>query len=401
MPTLEKRPTKTKVRRSHGAPSAQGPARPSDASQDDDVFGSLLTDSVYESWFVSLGRQLSELFRGKRKLPRVRAYDRRALAATDEGGLSRLVIESVRDPWYRSLRLYVRSRMREKKLRPLRLTSKPIAVKSIWGTYDYKQQGVSWSAGGHVLLVILMFTVFSGAALQQISGNSIDLVIDFDLSPYLIELRNAPPGDTGGGGGGGQNSPLPQSKGKLPRFDMKQLAPPTPVIKNLDPELAVEPTVIVPDHIQVPRIDMAVFGDPLSRIGPPSAGPGSGGGIGTGRGTGVGSGRGAGVGPGSGGGIGGGVFRIGGGVSAPRLTYKVEPEYSEQARKAKYQGTVVLAIEVWQDGRAHNIRVIRSLGLGLDEKAIQAVQEWKFVPGKKDGIPVKVRANVEVNFRLL
>ena len=95
------------------------------------------------------------------------------------------------------------------------------------------------------------------------------------------------------------------------------------------------------------------------------------------------------------------VFRIGGDVSAPRLTYKVEPEYSEEARNAKHKGTVVLAIQVWEDGRAHNIRVIRSLGLGLDEKAIQAVQKWKFVPGKKDGIPVKVRANVDVNFRLL
>ena len=401
MPTLEKRPTKTELRRGRGAAPRDGAARRSGAHQDDGVFGSLLTDSIHQSWFVSLGQQLSELFRGKRKLPRVRGYDRRALAASEEAGISRLVIESVRDPWYRSLKLYFRSRMREKKLPPLRLSSRPIAVKSIWGTYDYKQQGVSWSAGGHVLLVVLLFTVFSGPALQQISGDSIDLVIDFDLSPYLIELRNAPPGDTGGGGGGGQNSPLPPSKGKLPRFDLKQLAPPTPVIKNLDPELVVEPTVIVPDHIQVPRIDMAVFGDPLSQIGPPSAGPGSGGGIGTGRGTGVGSGRGAGVGPGSGGGIGGGVFRIGGGVSAPRLTYKVEPEYSEEARKAKYQGTVVLAIEVWQDGRAHNIRVIRSLGLGLDEKAVGAVQEWKFVPGKKDGIPVKVRANVEVNFRLL
>ena len=95
------------------------------------------------------------------------------------------------------------------------------------------------------------------------------------------------------------------------------------------------------------------------------------------------------------------VFRIDGDVSAPRLIYKVEPEYSEEARKAKHQGTVVLAIQVWEDGRAHNIRVIQSLGLGLDEKAIQAVQEWQFVPGKKDGIPVKVRANVEVNFRNL
>ena len=400
MPTLEKKPTKTEVRRARSAAPRDGPAPPSGGHQDDSAFASLLTGSVHESWFVSLGRQLGELFRGKRTLPRVRVYDRRALAASDEAGISRLVIEAVRDPWYRSLKLYFRSRMREKKLPPLKLSSRPIAVKSIWGIYDYKQQSVSWSAVAHVLLVVLLFTV-SGAALQQISGDSIDLVLDFDLSPYLIELRNAPRGDTGGGGGGGQNSPLPPSKGKLPRFDLKQLAPPAPVIKNLDPELAVEPTVIVPDHIQVPRIDMAVFGDPFSRIGPPSAGPGSGGGIGTGRGTGVGSGRGAGVGPGSGGGIGGGVFRIGGGVSAPRVTYKVEPEYSEEARKAKYQGTVVLAIEVWQDGRAHNIRVIRSLGLGLDEKAIEAIQEWKFVPGKKDGIPVKVRANVEVNFRLL
>ena len=94
------------------------------------------------------------------------------------------------------------------------------------------------------------------------------------------------------------------------------------------------------------------------------------------------------------------VFRIGEDVSAPRLTYKVEPEYSEEALKAKHQGTVVLAIEVWEDGRAHNIRVIRSLDPGLDERAIQAVQKWKFVPGKKGSVPVKVRANVEVNFRL-
>lgn len=401
MPTLDKGTTKKSDGKSHCIAQESETTRSTTTPLGDGTFNSLLTDSVHKSWFSSLGRQLSDLVQGKRKLPRVRTYDRRALLATDEAGISRLVIESVRDPWYRSLRIQLRSHMRKKKLRPLKVTSKPIAVKSIWGSHDYKQQGVSWSVGGHVVLVILLFTVFSGPVLQQISGNSIDLVIDFDLSPYLIDLRNPPPGDSGGGGGGGQKSPLPPSRGKLPRFDLKQLAPPTPVIKNLDPKLSVEPTVIVPDHIQAPQIDMNVFGDPLSQIGPPSAGTGRGSGIGAGRGSGVGSGRGAGVGPGSGGGIGGGVFRIGGGVSAPRLTYKVEPEYSEEARKAKYQGTVVLAIEVWPDGRAHNIRVVRSLGLGLDEKAVQAVQNWKFVPGKKDGFPVKVRANVEVNFRLL
>jgi TonB family protein len=182
---------------------------------------------------------------------------------------------------------------------------------------------------------------------------------------------------------------------------MEQLTPPVVEIRNPDPKLAVEPTVLVPPDVQVPNVNMAVFGDPMGQIGPPSAGPGSGGGIGTGRGTGVGSGRGPGVGPGSGGGIGGGVFRIGGGVSAPRLTYKVEPEYSEEARKAKYQGTVVLQVEVHEDGKAHNIRIVRSLGLGLDEKAVHAVEQWKFVPGRKEGKAVKVAATIEVNFRLL
>jgi TonB family protein len=144
-----------------------------------------------------------------------------------------------------------------------------------------------------------------------------------------------------------------------------------------------------------------MYGDPMAAIGPPSNGPGSGGGIGTGSGGGVGSGRGGGYGPGSGGGAGGGAFRIGGGVSSPVLIYKIEPEYSEEARKAKWQGTVILAIVVGLDGRASNITVVRPLGMGLDEKAIEAVQKWRFRPGLKDGRAVPVQANVEVNFRLL
>ena len=100
----------------------------------------------------------------------------------------------------------------------------------------------------------------------------------------------------------------------------------------------------------------------------------------------------------------GSVFRVGecGGSATPmKLVFKVEPEYSEEARKAKYQGTVVLAIQVGEDGRAHNIRVIRSLGLGLDEKAIEAVRQWRFNPGMCNGQAVDVKASVEVNFRLL
>ena len=96
-----------------------------------------------------------------------------------------------------------------------------------------------------------------------------------------------------------------------------------------------------------------------------------------------------------------GVYRVGNGVTAPQLIYKVEPQYTEEARAAKYQGTVLLFVEVQADGTAANIRVVRSLGLGLDEKAIEALRQWRFKPGTKDGVPVPVAATIEVNFRLL
>jgi TonB family protein len=146
---------------------------------------------------------------------------------------------------------------------------------------------------------------------------------------------------------------------------------------------------------------MPNYGDPLGKLGPASNGTGSGGGIGSGKGGGVGSGTGGGVGPGSGGGIGDGAYKAGNGVSKPELLHKVEPEYSEEARKAKFQGVVILAITVDPNGNAINPQVMKSLGLGLDEKAMEAVRQWKFKPGYKDGKPVPVKATVEVNFRLL
>ena len=163
----------------------------------------------------------------------------------------------------------------------------------------------------------------------------------------------------------------------------------------------MEPTIVVQPDAPLPNVNMAQLGNPLGVTGPPSNGPGSGGGIGSGKGGGVGPGSGVGFGPGSGAGTGGGVFRIGGGVSRPELIFKPEPEYSEEARKAKFQGTVTLSIVVMPDGSTSNIRVIRPLGLGLDEKAIEAVRKWRFRPSLKDGNPVPVHANVEVNFRLL
>ena len=131
-----------------------------------------------------------------------------------------------------------------------------------------------------------------------------------------------------------------------------------------------------------------------------SNGTGTGAGIGSGGGGGVGSGIGSGIGEGRGGGMGGGVFRVGGGVSAPRAIYDPDPDYSEEARKAHYQGSVILNVIVDASGLPKDIRVQRSLGMGLDEKAIAAVKTWRFTPAMKDGHPVAVQMSVEVNFHL-
>lgn len=201
-----------------------------------------------------------------------------------------------------------------------------------------------------------------------------------------------------GGGGGGDRDVLATPKGALPKTAADQIAPPAVIIRNPDPALAVAPTVVAP-ALEFPQLSQ--LGDPLSGVsGPPSNGIGSSGGIGSGSGGGVGTGRGPGVGSGFGGGIGGGPYRVGGGVSAPRAIYSPDPVYSDEARKAKYQGTVVLWLIVGADGKAHEIRVARSLGMGLDEKAIEAVRQWRFRPALKDGKPVAVQINVEVNFRL-
>jgi TonB family protein len=96
-----------------------------------------------------------------------------------------------------------------------------------------------------------------------------------------------------------------------------------------------------------------------------------------------------------------GVYRVGGGVTAPSLIAKREPEYTEGARAGGVQGTTVLSVDIGPDGLARNFEVIRSLEPGLDQKAIDAVQQWKFKPGTKDGQPVTVRATIEVNFRLM
>ena len=95
------------------------------------------------------------------------------------------------------------------------------------------------------------------------------------------------------------------------------------------------------------------------------------------------------------------VHKVSTRVTSPKLLHKVEPSYTEMARNAKLEGTVLLAAEVWADGKAHNFRVLESFGTGLDGQAINAVRQWLFEPGKKDGRPVKVAVQFQVSFRLL
>jgi len=313
--------------------------------------------------------------------------------------LQRLLAGAVEEPWYKSLAQNVRELINPPKLPPLEVTSKPVAVKDIWGLYGRNKQSGFMSLLIHVSAVVLMFAVGSSKAVQVKVKEAVHLIAP-DIAPYSPALPPKPK-TMQGGGGGGDRSPLPASKGRAPKFSAKQFVPPAAVVNNPNPKLLMDPTLIGPPDVQLPNNNMNVWGDPLAKLGPPSNGPGSGGGIGSGSGGGIGSGKGAGFGPGEGGGVGGGVFRVGGGVSAPSVLYKIDPEYSEEARKAKYSGTVVLYIEVDPTGKARNLRVVKGIGLGLDEKAIEAVNKWRFKPGLRDGKPVTVAAHIEVNFRLL
>lgn len=286
---------------------------------------------------------------------------------------------------------------------PLRVTSKPVAVKSIWSKDENFSKAQLLSVALHglavVLLVVPIIQTFIASNTPPVVKADVRII---DISPYLPKL---PPGadKAGGGGGGGERMNTPPSKGRLPRFAMQQLTPPMATIRNPNPKLPAEPTVVVPPDIRVPQPNIAAYGDPLAAMVTGSGGPGGGGGIGTGCCGGVGSGSGPGVGPGEGGGIGGGVFRPGrGGVGYPECVYCPDPRFSDEARKAKYQGTVLLRIIVQADGRATNISVAKGLGMGLDENAVDAVRGWRFKPAVgPGGKPVPVEVLIEVTFRLL
>jgi TonB family protein len=304
---------------------------------------------------------------------------------------------------FSSLKNNLRDFFFPEKLPPLRVSSQPVAVPSIWGSYNNTKSASTLSIMAHVVGIagLIALSLYSPKVRDQVAkvADPVHLVAP-DPSEYMPMTPKILPA-MGGGGGGGDRSLIQAPKGKLPKATLdQQITPPTVVVRNENPKLAVEPTVTMQPDIKMAS-NLPNFGDPKSTVvGPASNGVGSGGGIGAGVGGGVGIGSGTGVGRGSGGNYGGGVFNVGGGVTAPRAIKEVEPEFSEEARKAKYQGTVLLSIIVDQNGHVQSPHVTRGLGMGLDEKAIEAAKQWLFEPAKKDGRPVAVRAQIEVKFSL-
>jgi periplasmic protein TonB len=287
------------------------------------------------------------------------------------------------------------------KLPPLKVSSKPVAVPEIWSKNTQFTRVQALSLAFHVLVLVLVIVPLLPALMspgttqaKNMQVTSVDLI-----SPYKPVMPSGKKVAAGGGGGGAHEA-LPASKGRLPKFSMVQLTPPS--VRPVDARLLATPTVIGPPDLHLASPNMANWGDPLSKVINDSNGPGSGAGIGSGSGGGVGSGTGGGVGPGEGGGTGGGIFNAGtGGYGYPQCLYCPRAEFSDEAMKAKYQGVVTLVAIITADGRAADIQIVKGLGLGLDEKAIAAVRTWRFKPALgPGGKPAPVRQTIEVTFHL-
>ena len=240
-------------------------------------------------------------------------------------------------------------------------------------------------------LIALLFLHARNAVKTSATVTQIDAFL-----PITVPATNS----MGGGGGGGAHDILQAPKGKLPKFEQQPIVPPM-VAVNEHPKLAQEAAIVMPKDLQLPNNTMPNLGDPRTSVaGPAANGSGDLGGLGAGSGGGIGSGRGNGYGPGEGGGYGGGLYHVGGGVAAPQLIFAPDPEFSDKARRAKFQGICVVSVIVDAQGNPQRVQVVRHLGMGLDQKAVDAVKQYRFKPATLQGKPVPVEVNIEVTFRI-
>jgi protein TonB len=291
----------------------------------------------------------------------------------EEEGIFASLVSSFRDVFFPA------------KLPPLELTSKPIAVPDRMAV---KRSPTSTAIAVVLHAVVILLIIFLIAKKVQFAAppKANVTLTDIPLTPPLA------PKATAIGGGGGAHDVAPVTQGRLPKLAQEQIVPPK-APPTIPPKLAVDPSVVVQKDLKMADSNLPNLGMPNA----PAAGVSS---LGTGSGGGIGNGTGTGIGDGSGGNTGGSVYRVGGSVRAPVLTHEEEAEFSEEARKAKFSGNVLVSMVVDENGNPQSVRVIRGVGMGLDEKARDAARLYKFKPALKDGKPVKVLISLEINFQI-
>ena len=284
-----------------------------------------------------------------------------------------------------------------------------------------RTRGAVLASALHVIVAILIFSP-ALFGLQSTTDNEIKAPEQETKLVFLMQ-----PGKGGGGGGGGlrEKTPAPPARRKAPVPLPKRVASPVPPArpKAVPPQPSPEPpkpevrvvetpveTPVPPPPPPPPAVQAPVKSipaDPVESPGlpeapprEPSRGTGDRGGVGSGSGQGIGEGSGGGLGAGTGGGTGGGVYQPGAGIDPPTLVREVRPIYTDEARRQRIQGDVILEIVVRSDGSVGSIRVRRSLGGGLDQRAIEAVRQWRFNPARRHGTPVDVAVEVAVEFKL-
>jgi TonB family protein len=269
------------------------------------------------------------------------------------------------------------------KLPPLELTSKPIPVPD-----RMKVRANPWAIG--------ISTVVNGSIVALLLFLGVKSIIDNKKKDLVnvnhIEVTEFIPPKAAnniGGGGGQGNHQVETPKGHLPpRAETHTPVIPKELIAPVQ-TIDVQKDLILPDDPKLPNIGL--HNSPNVKFS--AGGYGSGGGIGSGHGTGLGD--------GSGGNTGGGLYKVGGAVSEPKLIFAPEAEFSDEARRAKYQGIVVVQVIVDAQGNPQNPRVVRPLGMGLDEKALEAIRKYRFKPSMKDGkTPVPVLIAISIDFHL-
>jgi protein TonB len=245
----------------------------------------------------------------------------------------------------------------------------------------------TWFAlGAHAAILLLIVAL----AARHIAGvTAPKLALTQLIAPHL--QPPVAPRVKSIGGGGGQHDLAPVTVGHLPRLAQTQIVPPK-APPTIAPKLAVEPSVVLQKDLKIADNTLPNMGAPTSNLRGFS--------MGNGAGSGLGSGKGNGIGPGEGGNTGGGVMHIGGSVLPPTLVVSADPDYSEEARKAKFSGNVQVYLIVDAQGRPTHIRVVRGAGMGLDEKAVEAVRQYRFKPAMSDGKPVAVDLYIDVNFQI-